>query len=97
MLISCYFHSHADIIGSLVAGIILTLFFFFWNAYLSREHAKRSSTALCQTTPLIPGDLWFRANGRFLAILIIVLWTWCSFLPNSFWVRRPPVISSFCG
>lgn len=41
---------------------------------------------------MIPSDLWFRANGRFLAILMIVFWTWCSFLANNFWVRLHPVI-----
>ena len=82
----------ADIIGCLVAGLILTVLFFFWNAYLSRAHAQGSSTAWWQPPPLIPGDLWFRANGRFLAILMIVLWTWCSFISNNFWVRTPPVI-----
>ncbi|KAF9649381.1 MFS general substrate transporter [Thelephora ganbajun] len=75
------------IIGCLVAGVILSVLFFCWNAYLSRAHAKGgSSTAWWQPPPLIPGDLWLRANGRFLAILMIVFWTWCSFLSNNFWL-----------
>lgn len=73
-----------------MAGVILTVLFFFWNTYLSRAHARGSSTAWWQPPPLIPSDLWLRANGRFLAILMIVLWTWCSFLSNNFWVRVVP-------
>ena len=87
--------SCTDIIGCLVAGIILTVLFFIWNAYLSRVHAaeaaRGSSTAWWQPPPLIPGNLWFRAHGRFIAILLIVFLTWCSFLANNFWVRGVPL------
>jgi len=75
------------IIGLLVTGVILTVLFFVWNAYLSRAHAKGSSTAWWQPPPLVPSNLWLRANGRFLAILMIVFWTWCSFLSNNLWVQ----------
>ena len=87
------FMTRTDIIGCLVAGVIFTAFFFYWNAYLpgARAHPERgSSTAWWQPPPLIPGDLWLRANGRFLAILMIVFWTWSSFLSNNFCVRSPP-------
>ena len=76
-----------------MAGVTLTVLFFYWNEYLSKTHGhveRGSSTAWWQPPPLIPGDLWLRSNGRFLAILMIVFWTWCSFLSNSFWVREPP-------
>jgi len=59
------------IIGCLVAGVVLSLLFFCWNSYLASVH----------------GSLWFRANGRFLAILMVVFWTWSSFLSNNFWVQ----------
>ena len=97
LTLTCYLFHYicADIIGCLVAGVILTLFFFLWNAYLSRVHARGSSTAWWQPPPLIPGGLWLRANGRFLAILMIVFWTWCSFLSNNFWVRVFPPCNSF--
>lgn len=90
------FHYCLDIIGCLVAGVILTVLFFCWNAYLSRVHAaKGSSTAWWQPPPLVPSSLWFRSNGRFLAILMVVLWTWSSFLANNLWVRGLPPCPSF--
>lgn len=86
------FHYSPVIIGCLVTGVILSVLFFFWNGYLWRTHARAangSSTAWWQPPPLVPGDLWFRANGRFLAILMIGFWTWCSFLASNYWVRVP--------
>jgi len=75
------------IIGCLIAGVILCILFFVWQTYLTRIHAKGSATTWWQPPALIPSNLWFRAHGRFLAILIIVFWGWCSFLANGFWVQ----------
>jgi len=89
--LSFSFHHCVVIIGCLVAGVILTVLFFCWNAYLSRIHASgRSSRAWWHAPPLVPGDLWLRGNGRFLAILMVGFWTWSSFLSNNYWVRAPP-------
>ena len=77
-----------------MAGVILSASFFCWNAYLSRVHATRgSSTTWWQAPPLVPSNLWLRAHGRFFAILMVVFWTWSSFLSNNFWVRGPPLLS----
>jgi hypothetical protein len=81
-----FFVQHVDIIACLVVGVVLVALFFVWQGYLGRAQ-DRGSTSKWHPPPLVRNEIWFRASGRFTSIQLIVLFTWCSFLSNNFWVR----------
>ena len=46
-----------------------------------------ASSPLRKLTPIMKLSLWARGNGKFAAIMIIVMFTFCSFLGWNFWTQ----------
>lgn len=80
-----------DIIALLIVGVALLALFILWQWYLERVQLNPNAPYSALTPPpLMKLSLWTRGNGKFAAMMVIVLFTWCSFLAWNFWaqVRR---------
>ncbi|KAK0189678.1 efflux transporter [Armillaria mellea] len=70
------------IIALLIVGVIILGLFLLWQC------AIRTRTYSAFTPPpIMKLSLWARGNGKFAAIMIIVMFTFCSFLGWNFWTQ----------
>ncbi|KAL4260570.1 Major facilitator superfamily (MFS) profile domain-containing protein [Pleurotus pulmonarius] len=79
------------IIVLLILGVCMVVLFVFWQNYLEKVQASdtksRGPYAFLTPPPLMKVSLWYRANGRFAAIMAIAFLTWCCFLGSNFWIQ----------
>lgn len=81
-----------DIIALLVIGVLFIVLFTFWQGYLERvQNNPNSPRSRWTPPPLMKLSLWGRGHGRFGAIMVIALLTWCSFLSWNFWSQVYPI------
>lgn len=86
-----FIHRIPDIIVLLILGVCMVVLFVFWQHYLEKVQASdtksRGPYAFLTPPPLMKVSLWYRANGRFAAIMAIAFLTWCCFLGSNFWIQ----------
>jgi MFS family permease len=79
------------IIALLIIGVILVIFFVFWQHYLERIHSDperaHTATAWWQPPPLMKLSIWTRMKGRMAVMLWIAFLEWCSFFSWSLWAQ----------
>ena len=76
-----------DIIGLIVLGAVLMALFIAWQYFLERTQERGDgSRSFWTPPPVIKLSLWSRGSGKFAAMMIIVNFTFASFLGWSFWV-----------
>lgn len=80
----------ADIIVSLIIGVLLIATFLFWQAYLERLQDSGSSAkakSFLLAPPLMRLSIWTRGGGKFAAIMAIALIEWAAFITFVFWLQ----------
>jgi len=78
--------NHIDIIALLVIGVLFIALFIVWQGYLERvQNDPTISQSKWIPPPLMKLSLWTRGRGRFAAVMVIVLLTWCSFVSWNYW------------
>ncbi|KAK0236923.1 efflux transporter [Armillaria nabsnona] len=76
------------IIALLIVGVIVLGLFLLWQWYLERVQRNPNAPYSALTPPpIMKLSLWARGNGKFAAIMIIVMFTFCSFLGWNFWTQ----------
>ncbi|KAK0463275.1 efflux transporter [Desarmillaria tabescens] len=76
------------IIALLVVGVIILGLFLLWQWYLERIQLNPNAPYSALTPPpIMKLSLWARGNGKFAAIMVIVMFTFCSFLGWNFWTQ----------
>ncbi|THU82425.1 putative efflux transporter [Dendrothele bispora CBS 962.96] len=75
------------IIGTLVAGVVLTILFGLWQHYLEhvQDGLRVPSPYLPSPPPLMRLSFWRRSKGRVTVVMIIAFLNWASFLGWNFW------------
>ncbi|KAK0430501.1 efflux transporter [Armillaria borealis] len=76
------------IIALLIVGVIILGLFLLWQWYLERvQYNPNAPYSALTPPPIMKLSLWARGNGKFAAIMIIVMFTFCSFLGWNFWTQ----------
>lgn len=85
---ACSVRSHArtDIIALLIIGVLLTIGYVLWEAFLERK-LDAHSPAWWTPPPLMRVSLWGRARGKLAVTLCLALLEYGGFNCFSFWVQ----------
>ncbi|KAK0476076.1 efflux transporter [Armillaria novae-zelandiae] len=76
------------IIALLIVGVVILGLFLLWQWYLERvQRNPNAPYSVLTPPPIMKLSLWARGNGKFAAIMIIVMFTFCSFLGWNFWTQ----------
>ncbi|KAG7447360.1 MFS general substrate transporter [Guyanagaster necrorhizus] len=76
------------IIALLVVGVIILSLFLLWQWYFERVQRNPNARYSAFTPPpIMKLSLWARRNGKFGAIMVTVMFTYCSFLGWNFWTQ----------
>ncbi|KAF9034485.1 putative efflux transporter [Hymenopellis radicata] len=76
------------IIALLIVGVLLMGLFICWQHFLGRIQSRSDGVSSRWTPPpIMKLSLWTRGNGKFAAMMLIVLFTFASFLGWNFWTQ----------
>ncbi|KAK0200895.1 efflux transporter [Desarmillaria ectypa] len=76
------------IIALLIVGVLVIGLFLAWQWYLERVQLNpKAPYSIWTPPPMMKLSLWTKGNGKFAAIMLIVLFTFASFLAWNFWAQ----------
>ncbi|KAK0476081.1 efflux transporter [Armillaria novae-zelandiae] len=76
------------IIALVVVGVLILGMFLVWQWYLERvQQDPNAPYSIWTPPPIMKLSLWAKGNGKFAAIMLIVLLTFASFLAWNFWAQ----------
>lgn len=76
------------IIALVVVGVLILGLFLIWQRYLERvQQDPNAPYSIWTPPPMMKLSLWTKGNGKFAAIMLIVLFTFASFLAWNFWAQ----------
>lgn len=74
------------IIALLILGVLILGVFLVWEWYLERVQLDPNAPySMWTPPPMMKLSLWTKANGKFAAIMLMILLTFASFLAWNFW------------